>query len=94
MAIPLLIVIIHLFFGLLIENMRSRPLSILANLLLITSILIFTVGITYTADWFMYSWIYDKGDDNTDFVFFELSKIFNSLNLEYESLFIFHMSFI
>lgn len=91
MIIILFLFIIHLFFGLLIENVRSRTLTFLINLSLFAAIIYFTVGITYTADWFMYSWIYDKGDDNTDFVFFELSKIFNSLNLEYESLFIFHM---
>ena len=71
--------------------MRSRPLSILANLLLITSILIFTVGITYTADWLMYDWIYKKEDDSTDFVFYELSKLFNKYQLEYEDLYIFHI---
>lgn len=91
MIIIIFLFIIHLFFGLLIKNVRSRTLSFLINFSLFATIIYFTVGITYTADWFMYSWIYDKGNDNTDFVFFELSKIFNSLNLEYESLFVFHM---
>ena len=91
MIIILFLFIIHLFFGLLIKNVRSRTLTFLINLSLFATIIYFTVGITYTADWFMYSWIYDKGDDNRDFVFIELSKIFNSLNLEYESLFIFHI---
>ncbi len=89
--IILFLFFVHLFFGLLIENVKSRTTAFFLNLSLFVVIIYFTVGITYTADWFMYSWIYDKGDDNTDIVFFELSKIFNSLNLEYESLYIFHM---
>ena len=91
MAIPLLIVIIHLIFGLLIENIKSRAFSIPLNILLIFTILVFTVGITYTADWYMYEYMYEQEDDTTDFVFYSLSKLFNKLRLPYDNLFIFHL---
>lgn len=91
MVILVFILMIHLIFGLLIENIRSRPLSISANLVLIFSILVFTIGITYTADWFLYDWIYKTEDDTTDFVFYELSKLFNQYQLEFEDLYIFHI---
>lgn len=88
----IIILILHLVLGSLIENVKSYTFSIPLNFILLVSIMFFTLGITFTADWYMYYFIYKYENDSTDFLFYHLVKIFNRFNLEYEDLYIFHLS--
>lgn len=86
------ILIIHLVIGLMIENIKRDVFTFPINLLLLVCSMLFTVGITYTADWSLYEWYYRYELELTDPVFFQLTKLFRSYHLEYDYLFMVHIS--
>ncbi|WP_317174257.1 EpsG family protein [Chryseobacterium muglaense] len=91
MEILLFIFILHLLGGLLIENLHSRYLANICNILLLVIIFILSLGVTRMADWEMYRWFFKLENDQTDFVFYRLSVLFNDVHLGFTELFQFHI---
>lgn len=92
MFVLFFILLIHFVVSFIAENLNRKPLYAILNIFLLLFVLFFTLGITYNADWLLYEWFYDNYKiDQRDFVYTELSKIFNSFYLPYEDLYIFHL---
>ncbi|SUX48436.1 EpsG family protein [Chryseobacterium indoltheticum] len=91
MEILLFIFVLHLFGGLLIENLSSRYFANVCNFLLLIIILILSLGVTKMADWEMYRWFFKLENEQTDFVFYRLSVLFNNMHLGFIELFQFHI---
>ncbi|MBW8362836.1 MAG: EpsG family protein [Kaistella sp.] len=91
MGLITVILILHLFFGLLIENIRSRSLPLLLGILVFALAVIFTAGITYNVDWWMYYYLFKYENGSTDFMFPVLTKLFKLLELPYADLYVFHI---
>lgn len=92
MFLALIILIFHMLFGFLIENVRNKHLSFTLGIILLIIAMVFTLGINYTADWNMYYWLFISEGDKTDVVFYQLTLLFNSLNLDFKDLVVFHLT--
>lgn len=79
------------FLGLLQENLKGSFFAAFSSIVTLVMILIFTIGITKTADWIMYKHLYVNLIDKTDPVFIFLSRQFKSLHYPYIYLFRFHI---
>ncbi len=88
----LVLVFFSFFVGELIRSVPSRLFAYFCNLCFLFIVLNFTLGITYTTDWYMYYYMFKFEVDKTDPVFYNLSVLFNNYNLPYAYLFYFHIS--
>ncbi|WDF48318.1 EpsG family protein [Chryseobacterium sp. KACC 21268] len=91
MLIIVLIFLLHFIFGLIVENLSGRFVSLFFNIFLFALILVFSVGVTYTADWQMYYWFFKYEEDTTDKVYYSLTLLFKKWGLPFEDLFKFHI---
>ncbi len=87
----LLIFIVIFIFGQVLEYIDSIPITIFLDTIALFLVLLFSYGVTYTADWTMYSWFYKIKFDETDYVFYWLTQFFSKHNYSYEQLFQFHI---
>ncbi len=87
----LIIFILQFIFGQLIQNLNSKPLTLFFDVIAFGLVLLFSIGITYTADWQMYYWFYKIEFDETDYAFYWLSIYFTDHGYSYEDLFRFHI---
>ena len=91
MGVLAAVLILHLFFGLLIENVKKKSLAALLGIAALIVILLFTAGISSNADWKMYYYFFKLENEKTDVMFVLLSKLFNTLGLAYKDLYVFHI---
>lgn len=85
------LLILHLFFGMLNENLKSRVPSILTGIVLAMAAILFTVGIRDNSDWKMYYYFFKLGNEETDLMFVLLAKLFKTAGFEFADLYTFHM---
>ncbi|WP_379970193.1 EpsG family protein [Epilithonimonas sp. UC225_85] len=71
--------------------MPSKFVSKFFNIVLIIFVFIFTLGITYTADWDMYYDFFKTENDETDYVFYKLSILFHSFHFTFKEFYQFHI---
>jgi len=91
MIILTTVLFLHLLIGRVIEELNFKPLSYFFTLIIFALLMVFTVGITNTADWNMYYHYYKYEIEKTDFSYYQLSVLFNKYRLKYENLFVFHV---
>lgn len=85
------VLFLHLLIGRAIEELNLKALPYFFTVVLFAVLMVFTVGITNTADWNMYYHFFKYEVEETDFTYYRLSVLFHKYHLSFEDLFVFHI---
>lgn len=81
----------HFFFGTILENFKNNFLYFLANIAFLAVVFYFTLGITDTADTFMFKYFFDNDWDKIDPMFIFLTKMSKMYKLDYFGFYKLHL---
>lgn len=86
-----MIFLFHFLIGQLLEISKSKFLSYFFNAILLAIVFYFTLGVTDTADTYIFKFFYENDWEKIDPMFIFLMKVMNSYHLDYFSFYKLHI---